>query len=59
MALILARVCPEAREGSVGFRVLIFPATVALWPVLLWRSARGQSAAPTEHNGHRDHGAQS
>ncbi len=30
------RIDPAAREGSWGFRVLIFPGSVALWPLLAW-----------------------
>ena len=47
-----ARVDPAAREGSWGFRVLILPGTVALWPLLAWRWITG--APPVEHNAHRD-----
>lgn len=32
-----ARLDPAARHGSLGFRLLILPATVALWPLLVWR----------------------
>lgn len=37
----LGRVDPAAGGSSRGFRVLILPATVALWPLLLrrWRRA--------------------
>lgn len=37
------RVDPAAREGSRGFRLLILPGTVALWPILAskWRRASG------------------
>jgi len=33
---------PSAREGSWGFRVLIAPGVVALWPVILAQVARLQ-----------------
>ncbi len=39
---------PAARRGTRGFRLLIVPGTVALWPMLLmkWRrAARGNVAA--------------
>lgn len=49
-----ARVDPEARSGSLGFRVLIFPASVALWPLLLWRWTHTKGEAPSERNAHRD-----
>ena len=46
------RVDPSAREGTLGFRLLIFPGSVALWPVVLrrWRSG---SPPPEECNAHR------
>ena len=37
------RVDPTARGAGAGFRLLILPGSVALWPVLLrkwWRAAR-------------------
>lgn len=37
---IAPRLDPAAREGSWGFRLIILPAAVALWPVLLWISIR-------------------
>ena len=47
-----ARVDPAARGGTWGFRVLILPGAVALWPLLAWRWIAGTS--PIEHNAHRD-----
>jgi hypothetical protein len=35
-----ARLDPDAVEGTFGFRALIFPATAALWPLLLVRWIR-------------------
>ena len=46
------RVDPVARESSWGFRVMIFPGSVALWPLLLKRWLLGQTA-PIESNAHR------
>lgn len=46
------RVDHDAAGGSVGFRVLIFPASVALWPLLVVRASRGVEA-PQESNAHR------
>ena len=48
----VSRVDHEARGGSVGFRMLIFPATVALWPLLLVRWMRGGKVVQ-ECNAHR------
>jgi hypothetical protein len=44
---------PNAERGTWGFRVLIFPASVVLWP-LLARRVWGGSRAPVERNPHRD-----
>jgi hypothetical protein len=44
---------PAAREGTIGFRLLILPASTLLWPVLLRRWVR-RSPPPLEHNAHRD-----
>jgi hypothetical protein len=40
------RVDSEARGASVGFRFLIFPGVLALWPLLLkrWLHATGEPA---------------
>ena len=48
------RLEPSAAEGSRGFRVLIFPGAVALWPLLAkrWLTATGRQ--PEERNAHRD-----
>lgn len=37
---------PAAREGSLGFRVLILPGAAALWPLLLrrWIQARAEAS---------------
>jgi hypothetical protein len=34
----LERIGSEAKESGVGFRVIIFPGLVALWPLLLPRA---------------------
>ncbi len=48
------RIDPAAREGSLGFRLAIFPGCVALWPWLLRRWLGGQTTPPAECNAHRD-----
>ena len=45
---------PDAAHGSLGFRVLIFPGTVALWPLMLRRVRNGATALPVERSPHRD-----
>ena len=46
------RIDVVARESTWGFRVMIFPGSVALWPLLLKRWFFRQ-AAPAESNAHR------
>ncbi|CAM2069299.1 hypothetical protein SCOR_28270 [Sulfidibacter corallicola] len=45
---------PMAKQGTIGFRILIFPASAALWPLLALRLARGRQTPPIERNAHRD-----
>ena len=47
------RIDPAAKTAGLGFRLIILPGVVALWPVLLlrWRSGR---QPPSERNAHRD-----
>ena len=47
------RIDPAAREVTPGFRLLIFPGSVALWPLLLKRWLSGQHTPPPECNAHR------
>lgn len=52
-----ARIDPDAARGTWGFRVLILPGCVALWPLLLvrWmRAPREAGAPPAERSPHRD-----
>ena len=44
---------PAARHGTVGFRLLIVPGVMALWPLLLVRLVGGGQAPPDEWNAHR------
>ena len=46
------RIDSQAIGSSVGFRVLIFPGSVAFWPLLFrrWISAKGEP--PEERNPH-------
>jgi hypothetical protein len=47
------RIDPHATHGSWGFRLLIIPGTMALWPLLLRRWATGSEEPPEECNAHR------
>jgi hypothetical protein len=48
----VGRLDPDAAPGTCGFRVLIVPGVVALWPLLGSRLASGRR--PRERNAHRD-----
>ena len=48
------RIDPVAREGTLGFRILILPGAAALWPLLAWRWLKGTGHPPLERNAHRD-----
>jgi uncharacterized membrane protein YfcA len=50
----LRRVDTTAARGTVGFRILITPGLVLLWPLILTRAIRGAGAPPVERNAHRD-----
>ena len=43
----------HATHGSWGFRVLVLPGAIALWPLLLRRWVTGVSEPPEEHTAHR------
>jgi hypothetical protein len=47
------RIDPHAAHGSWGFRLLIVPGAMALWPLLLRRWADGVQEPPEECNAHR------
>ena len=53
----VGRIDPDAREGTVGFRLLILPGAAALWPLLLGRWLRA-SPPPEERSPHRDAGGE-
>jgi hypothetical protein len=47
------RIDPHAAHGSWGFRVLIIPGTVFLWPLLARRWWNGVHEPPEENSPHR------
>ena len=47
------RVDPVARESSWGFRLVVVPGVVALWPLLAKRWLFGPHGPPAEKNAHR------
>ena len=50
---------PHAAHGSQGFRLLIIPGAMALWPLLLKRWLGGAKEPPEENNAHRHAAGQS
>lgn len=44
---------PRAAHGGWGFRVLIIPGTMFLWPLLAQRWLKGVHEPPEENNPHR------
>jgi hypothetical protein len=48
------RIDRHATHGSWGFRILIFPGTIFLWPLLAKRWLFGASEPPEERNSHRN-----
>ncbi len=49
----MGKVDPVAKEGTLGFRILILPGVIALWPFLLVRWLGGKRQPPQEVNAHR------
>jgi hypothetical protein len=49
----LARIDHETQGAGIGFRAIIFPGVVALWPVLLRRMIRGGGEPPLQKDPHR------
>ena len=47
------RIDSQSVATGVGFRILIFPGSVAFWPLLLHRWARGIVEPPLETNPRR------
>ena len=47
------KIDPHAMHGSWGFRILIIPGTMFLWPLLVQRWMKGIHEPPEESNPHR------
>jgi hypothetical protein len=48
------RIDPHAAHGSWGFRALLIPGTIFLWPLLARRWSAGAGEPPDECNAHRN-----
>lgn len=48
-----SRIDPDAKAGSLPFRLLILPGAAALWPLLAIDWLRGSKKVREEHNAHR------
>ena len=53
VAIGVGKIDPHAAHGSWGFRLLIIPGTIFLWPMLASRWLRGSHEPPEERNAHR------
>lgn len=49
----IGRLDHAARGGPIGFRLLMIPGSMVLWPLLAWRWARGREAAQWPREGSR------
>lgn len=49
----VGKIDPVAAEGTVGFRLIIFPGVMALWPLLARRWLTGVTEPPEEKSPHR------
>jgi hypothetical protein len=49
----VGRIDPVARSGTIGFRILIIPGTIALWPLLLSRWVGGRRQPPSQRTAHQ------
>ena len=49
----VSRIDPHASHGTWGFRLLIMPGTILLWPLLVRRWMKRFREPPEERNAHR------
>lgn len=49
----VGKIDPAAAEGTVGFKIIIFPGVMALWPFLARRWMTGATTPPEEKSPHR------
>ena len=46
------KIDPNAADGSIGFRLIIIPGAILLWPLVLKRWLGGQTSPPVEQTAH-------
>ena len=51
----IRRIDPAAESSTIGFRVLVIPSCVILWPWFLVQLLERRRQPPVEKNRHRDH----
>ena len=49
----VGRLDPAAAHATWGFRILVFPGVVMLWPLFALRLFRGATSPPDEWTAHR------
>ena len=45
---------PAAKEGTIGFKLLIIPGLCVFWPLFVLRLRKGLQEPPLESNSHRN-----
>ena len=53
LSMRLKKSDPDAEEGSVGFRLIILPGVILMWPALARRWMTGISSPQEEKSPHR------
>ena len=51
-ALVVGRVVPSAKGGSILFRILMLPAATLLWPLIVLRTARALATPAPKESAH-------
>jgi hypothetical protein len=49
----IGRLDPRTRDATWGFRLIVLPGAMALWPLLLARWLGGAAGPPVESTAHR------
>jgi len=49
----LGRIDPDAEKATWGFRLIVLPGLVVLWPVLVRRFRSGEQDPPSEETPHK------